>query len=65
MTASYFLVGAPTTTIQEDFEIVKNLTKKQISELLTKTDIPQSWQIDKIIKYNNTKTLQSLQLLGS
>ena len=35
-------------------DIFKNLTKKQISELLTKTDIPQSWQIDKIIKYNNS-----------
>ena len=34
--------------------VLKNLTKKQISELLTKTDIPQSWQIDKIIKYNNS-----------
>ena len=35
-------------------DIFKNLTKKQISELLTKTDIPQSWQIDKIIKYNDS-----------
>jgi hypothetical protein len=35
-------------------DIFKNLTKEQLMELLTKTDIPQKWEVDKIIKYKNS-----------
>ena len=29
---------------------LENLTKKQLMELLTKTDIPQKWMTDNLIK---------------
>ena len=31
-------------------DIFKNLTKEQLMELLTKTDIPQKWMTDNLIK---------------
>ena len=31
-----------------------NITKEELTELLTKTDIPQSWQLDKIIKVKDS-----------
>ena len=30
------------------------ITKEKLTELLTKTDIPQSWMTDKIIKVKNS-----------
>ena len=32
----------------------ENLSKKQLMELLTKTDIPQKWMTDKIIKVKSS-----------
>ena len=43
----YFYISG----MKDPFE---NLTKKQLMELLTKTDIPQKWEVDKIIKYKNS-----------
>ena len=33
---------------------LKDITKEKLTELLTKTDIPQSWQLDKIIKVKHS-----------
>jgi hypothetical protein len=33
---------------------LQDITKEKLTELLTKTDIPQSWMLDKIIKVKNS-----------
>ena len=39
----YFYISGMKTPLE-------NLTKKQLMELLTKTDIPQQWMTDNLIK---------------
>ena len=34
---------------------LQNITKEKLTELLTKTDIPQSWPLDKIIKKKDSE----------
>ena len=33
---------------------LQDISKERLTELLTKTDIPQSWPLDKIIKVKNS-----------
>ena len=33
---------------------LENLTDKELNELLTKTDVPMRWPLDKIIKVKNS-----------
>jgi hypothetical protein len=33
---------------------LENLTDKELNELLTKTDVPMRWELDKIIKIKNS-----------
>ena len=47
----YFYISG----MKDPFE---NLSKKQLMELLTKTDIPQRWMTDKIIKVKNSDNSQ-------
>ena len=35
---------------------LKDITKEKLTELLTKTDIPQSWPLDKIINKKNSES---------
>jgi len=37
---------------------LKDITKEKLTELLTKTDIPQRWMTDKIIKVKNSDNSQ-------
>jgi len=37
---------------------LKDMTKEKLTELLTKTDIPQRWMTDKIIKVKNSDNSQ-------
>ena len=37
---------------------LKDITKEKLTELLTKTDIPQRWMTDKIIKVKNRDNSQ-------
>lgn len=35
---------------------LKDISKQKLTELLTKTDIPQSWPLDKIINKKNSES---------
>lgn len=37
---------------------LKDINKEKLTELLTKTDIPQRWMTDKIIKVKNSDNSQ-------
>jgi hypothetical protein len=37
---------------------LKDISKERLTELLTKTDIPQSWPLDKIIKVKDSDKSQ-------
>jgi hypothetical protein len=37
---------------------LKDISKQKLTELLTKTDIPQSWPLDKIINKKNSDNSQ-------
>ena len=37
---------------------LKDISKQKLTELLTKTDIPQSWQLDKILNKKNSDNSQ-------
>jgi hypothetical protein len=37
---------------------LKDISKQKLTELLTKTDIPQSWPLDKILNKKNSDNSQ-------